>query len=296
MDGILNVCKPAGPTSHDVVNRIRRFSGQRKVGHAGTLDPTAAGVLLICLGKATRVIEYMAEYDKQYCAEIVLGFSTDTYDATGRPTSPPKSVTVSGAEVAQALAAFVGPQMQIPPVFSAIKQGGKPLYHRARSGQPVTPPPRVVTIYSMELLAWEAPCLWVDIHCSKGTYVRSIAHDLGQHLGCGGHLRRLVRVATGSYSLLDSVTLEEARDAFAGGYVDSILFPVDEPLTPLPALILNEESSRAVEQGSRHQGPALDSAGHLARAYSVEGRLVAVLEKAPDTSSWQPRKVFTVGA
>lgn len=294
MDGILNIYKPIGPTSHDVVNRVRRLSRQRRVGHAGTLDPAAEGVLLVCLGRATRVVEYMADYDKEYCATIRLGQSTDTCDAAGRPTSPLVQPTFGQEEVARALASFVGRIWQVPPAYSALKQGGQPLYRLARAGKKVQPAPRQVEIYAAALLAWEPPDLLANVRCSKGTYIRSLAHDLGQKLGCGGHLRGLVRLASGPFRLEDAVTLEELAAAFADGYAETFLYPLDEALLSLPAVILGPDNARAVAQGARWSGPQAPAGERLCRAYSSEGELVALLENEDDTTIWQPRKVFSV--
>ncbi len=186
MDGILNIDKPQGWTSHDVVAWIRRVLKVKRVGHAGTLDPLATGVLLVCVGQATRVAEYLMASDKTYRAQIQLGTITDTYDTDGevvetRPLSP----DIDRGAIWVALGRFVGDIMQAPPAYSAIKQDGVPLHRRARRGEEVRPAPRPVRIHSIQLVDWTAPCLTVDVTCDPGTYIRSLAHDLGQALGCG---------------------------------------------------------------------------------------------------------------
>ncbi|MHB1007219.1 MAG: tRNA pseudouridine(55) synthase TruB [Chloroflexota bacterium] len=295
MDGILNVYKPAGPTSHDVVGTVRRLSKQRRVGHAGTLDPAAAGVLLVCLGQATRVIEYMAEHDKEYCAEISLGQGTDTYDATGRPVGESLVPAVGQAEVESALASFIGDILQRPPAYSALKKDGQPLYKLARAGVPVEPPERIVHIYSIDLLDWEPPRLTIKVRCSKGTYIRSIAHDLGQRLGCGGHLSGLVRLASGRFRLEDAVTLPELGAAFADGYADTVLFPMDEALLELPAVVLGPPAITDLRQGKRWHGPTPPAGGQACRAYTRDGELAALLENDDGSLVWHPRKVFGLG-
>ena len=295
MDGILNVYKPVGPTSHDVVGTIRRLSRQRRVGHAGTLDPAAAGVLLVCLGQATRVIEYMAEHDKEYCAEITLGQSTDTFDATGRPVGLPVTPAVERPELEVALASFVGSISQRPPAYSAIKKGGQPLYKLARAGVAVEPAERNITVYGIDLLDWEPPVLTIDVRCSKGTYIRSIAHDLGQMLGCGGHLSALVRLASGHFRLEDAVTLPELGAAFADGYADSVLFSMDEALLTYPAVVLGEPVITELRQGKRWQGPPPPADTKTCRVYTHDGDLAALLESEGGSSAWHPRKVFGLG-
>ncbi|MHB1414762.1 MAG: tRNA pseudouridine(55) synthase TruB [Chloroflexota bacterium] len=295
MDGILNICKPLGPTSHDIVNRVRRLSGQRRVGHAGTLDPAAAGVLLVCLGQATRVIEYMANYDKEYLAEIMLGQTTDTYDAAGRPTSAAIVPQFSREQVAAALASFVGTIWQVPPAYSAIKQAGQPLYRLARAGKEVQIPARQVEVHSIDLLEWDTPTLCALIRCGKGTYIRSLAHDLGQKLGSGGHLRSLVRTASGRFHIRDAVTLEELELAFANGYAEDLIFPLDEALLHLPAVILGPHSVPNIQQGKSWQGTRPVAESQRCRAYTGDGEMVALLENDQGTALWHPRKVFAVG-
>jgi len=198
-DGILNLDKPRGPTSHDVVARIRRLTGVRRVGHAGTLDPLATGVLLICIGRATRVSEYLMTGRKVYRARARLGVTTDTYDAEGQVVAEAE-VEASRAQVEAALAQFRGQIAQVPPMYSAIKHQGTSLHRLARQGIEVEREPRPVEIFRLELTAWEPPECTLEMTCSRGTYVRSLVHDLGQTLGCGAYLTGLIRLASGDFA------------------------------------------------------------------------------------------------
>src|SRR5438552_14738508 len=188
MDGILNINKATGMTSHDVVAKIRNILKQKRVGHAGTLDPAASGVLPICIGLGTRVAEYLSESGKTYRAEIVFGIETDTYDSQGVVVHTASVAGLTRAQIEQALERFTGPQMQLPPRYSAIKLQGKPAYKLARAGEDITLKPRPITIYRLEVIDWLAPRLILAVECSKGTYSRSLAHDIGEQLGCGAYL------------------------------------------------------------------------------------------------------------
>lgn len=291
MDAILNVYKPVGPTSHDVVARVRRLARQQRVGHAGTLDPAACGVLVVCLGQATRMIEYMAEHDKEYCAAITFGQATDTYDATGRPTSEPSSISFGREALEEAVSGFVGEVSQVPPTYSAIKQGGQPLYKLARAGQDVSASPRTVRIYAIDLLSWDPPTATVRVSCGKGTYIRSLAHDMGQRLGVGAHLSGLVRLANGPFRIDDACTLDELAAAFADGYAAELAFPLDEAALKLPAVVLDEPALALLRHGSRWSGPEA-AATTICRTYSTEGEIVAMIENEDGATLWRPRKVF----
>jgi len=290
LHGILNINKPRGITSHDVVSRVRRITGQRRVGHAGTLDPLATGVLVLCLGQATRVIEYLMIDNKVYRARIRLGISTDTYDAEGQithQTDPDPSSRVQGE---QGLVAFVGMIQQTPPMYSAIKHKGTPLYRLARRGQVVPRQARPVHVSALELLDWAPPELEIRVHCSKGTYIRSLAHDLGQDLGCGAHLAGLIREASGSFCLERSITLDELAEAFASGEGPRLLQPLDVALQAFPAVTVNAAVARKIGFGQRVQ--LLEAPGvAMCRVYTTDGRLLALLKHVSD-GHWQPRKVF----
>lgn len=294
--GLLLVDKPAGWTSHDVVARVRRLLGVRRVGHTGTLDPMATGLLLLCIGQATRVAEYLMQSPKVYRAQIRLGVTTDTDDATGQ-TIARQDVAVGEEAVRRALAGFVGAIQQIPPRYAAIKQDGRPLYRWARAGIETRREPRPVTIYRIDLLAWNSPDLTIEVTCSPGTYIRALARDLGELLGCGGHLTGLTRLASGHFTLEQAFTLEEVEAASAEGRAAELLLPVDEALCDLEIITVDAETERRVRQGQQITGPPLTEAGAMPmrRAYSAAGELLAILVYDRRTGRWQPRKVFKVG-
>lgn len=289
--GILNINKDRGNTSHDVVAFVRRITGQRKVGHAGTLDPMATGVLLICLGQATRVAEYLMASDKVYHARIRLGITTDTYDVEGQITGRAEIDDVTRAQVERELELLTGTSEQVPPMYSAIKRDGTPLYRLARRGETVTRKPRTIEIKSLDILEWSPPELQLAIHCSKGTYVRSLAHDLGERLGCGAHLAGLVRVASGQFHIEEAATVEELERAVAQGQLDELLLPLDVALQTFPAVTVDQATKKSIIFGQRVQlGEKPDN--QMYRAYAEDGQLVALL-KHTEGGLWQPHKVFT---
>ncbi len=294
LSGILNVDKPAGLTSHDVVEAVRRMAGQRQVGHAGTLDPLATGVLLLCLGQATRVAEYLMAGRKRYRATIVLGLTTDTYDADGRVVSSGGRVDFSQEEIEAALASFVGPIEQVPPLYSALKRGGQPLHRLARQGEAVALEPRPVEIDEIVLLDWTPPTLICEVACSPGTYIRSLAHDLGRRLNSGAYLAALVRLRSGRFTLEEAVSLERLAEAFQHGRENEYLLPVDEALLDRPAMVLGSEEARRIRQGQAVRGrPPPEKEGMaLCRAYNLEGDFLAILAFQPETGLWQPKKVL----
>lgn len=291
VDGILNINKPPGMTSFEVVRLVRRLSWQRPVGHAGTLDPMATGVLPVALGQATRVIPFIMDAEKTYLAEIELGVSTDTYDADGEVTQRLDSSHVTREQVQQALPSFVGTILQKPPMYSAVKHQGKRLYELARSGMEVEREPRRAEVSRLELVDWEPPCCTVVVDCGKGTYIRALAHDLGQSLGCGAHIRGLVRLRSGLFSIDDSLTIPEVECSFEHDYWQDLLYPLDAVLEHWVAAIVSEEKERAIRHGRPLTLDAVEDRGYC-RAYSVDGRFLAVLRFLPDKALWQPEKVF----
>ncbi len=247
--GVLNIDKPQGMTSHDVVARVRRITGIRRVGHAGTLDPLATGVLLLCVGSATRIVEYLQRGRKVYETTVRLGQETNTYDADGERVAEAPVPDFSIQEIERALNAFRGEITQTPPAYSAIKQHGQPLYKLARAGKEVTATPRQVTIDDITLLDWRNPDLRLRITCSPGTYIRSIAHDLGQALGVGGHVAALRRVASGSWRVEDAVTVAELEAA--GEDWPRYLHGLRGALSMLPPVILPAELAYRFVLGQR---------------------------------------------
>jgi tRNA pseudouridine55 synthase len=292
ISGILNVDKPAGMTSHDVVDRVRQMSSQRRVGHAGTLDPLATGVLIVCLGQATRVAEYLMASDKVYQAQIRLGVTTDTHDAEGEVTATAE-VDVGEEEVREALASFVGSIQQMPPMYSALKREGTPLYKLARQGITVEREARSVEIYNIELLDWMPPLFTVQVECSPGTYIRALARDLGQKLDCGAHLQSLTRLASGQFTLEEAVSLDELAEAFAQGNWQEFIHPLDKALLDFEPMVVDAQTEKRIRYGQQVQALAACERGELRRAYSQTGELIAILRHDPQTGLWQPKKVFT---
>ncbi len=292
MDGILNVNKPPAMTSYGVVARVKRLTGERRAGHTGTLDPAASGVLPVCLGQATRVVEFLMDAAKTYRAVIELGISTDTYDASGNVTRRGDPSGIDIQHIEEALEAFCGSIRQVPPMFSALKHGGRPLYKLARAGVTVERKSRPVTVYRLELISFESPLVELEIECSKGTYIRSLAHDLGWGLGCGAHLRSLVRTRSGTFDIGNAVSLPDLEKAFRGGDWQRFLYPVDSVLEHLPRVALDEAGEASIKNGSSIALPAGTDTEKLLRAYSHDGRFLAVLRYLPDSALWHPDKVF----
>lgn len=286
VEGILNVDKPPGLTSHDVVNHVRRISGIRRVGHAGTLDPLATGVLLLCLGRVTRLVEYVVGQPKTYEAVIRLGQATNTYDAEGEIVTE-RPVAVSIDDITAALSRFRGAIQQRPPLYSAIKQGGRPLYKLARQGVAVEAPPlRPVTIYELQVLSWTIPLLAVRVVCSAGTYIRSLAHDLGQALGCGGHVAALRRTAVGVFKVEGAVPLAELNAA----NLPAFLQPGEAAVQHLPRLDLATADAARVQQGRQVARQVDQPQADLVRAYDTSGHFIGVVTlRGPH---WQAHKMF----
>lgn len=301
INGILNVFKPSGKTSFDVVSFVRRLSGERRVGHAGTLDPAATGVLPVCLGQGTRVIEFMSGAPKTYSAQIELGIVTDTYDATGKVIQECNPSFVTKEDVENALESFCGPIQQIPPMYSAIKHHGKRLYQLARLGIDIPRKPREVHIFRAQLLAWCPPVFTVEVECSSGTYIRSLAHDIGLTLGCGACLKTLIRLVCGPFDVSQAITLTGLEEAFHNGYWESFLYPIDEVLLNWDAIVVDEIHEEAIIHGrsipleelSCHSS---DSQSDHCRVYSTKGDLLAVLCWREDENLWHPDKVFSSAA
>ena len=308
MDGILNINKPLGITSFGVVALVRRLSGERRVGHAGTLDPAATGVLPVCLGQGTRVIEFLVDTTKAYRAEIELGVTTDTYDATGKVTQRSDPSGISRTQLDLALTSFRGEIQQVPPLYSALKHQGEPLYKLARAGLKVELKSRPVNIHKLELIDWQLPFVTVEVVCSKGTYIRSIAHDLGQILGCGAHLKSLIRLRCGIFDIKDAVSLPELEEAFRCGYWQKFLYPIDSVLSDLSAVVVNDDEARNITNGrplvlDNASGGAVsdnlqtslsgdNSLQFRCRAYTLDGSFLAVLRFNAESGKWHPEKVF----
>lgn len=291
MDGIFNINKPTGITSHDVVAIIRKHMKQKRVGHAGTLDPLASGVLPICVGQGTRVAEYLSESGKAYQAEIQFGSATDTYDAEGTITATASTAELTLTTIEETIEQFRGPQMQYPPLYSAIKIEGQPAYKRARAGEAIALEPRPIVIYTLEILAWNPPRLTLAIECSKGTYIRSLAHDLGMHIGCFAYLQALTRTRSGPFTLADSITLEQFAVAVETNTILDYSFPFDKALEQYPAIKLDAETAERVKHGNTFTN-AVANNSDLARVYDINEVFIAIAEWNEEQQTWQPRKVF----
>ncbi|MGC8782659.1 MAG: tRNA pseudouridine(55) synthase TruB, partial [Anaerolineae bacterium] len=291
LHGILNIDKHAGWTSHDVVSRVRRLLGQKAVGHAGTLDPLATGVLLVCVGHATRVAEYLMAGRKLYRATVQLGLATDTWDITGAPIAVAAVPPLGEADLARALADFVGEIFQVPPAYSAIKRDGVPAHRRARRGEIVEMPGRWVKIYGIELLSWQAPYVTFDVTCDPGTYIRSLAHDLGGRLGCGAALAQLRRLQSGRFRAEDALSLDALAEAIRAGEIGRHLHPLRAALdgwTPVP---VDDALARRLAHGQPIPCPTAPVAPE-GYALSARDEVIALLEYRPAAGEWWPRKVF----
>ena len=300
VNGFLNLNKPPGKSSFALVSLVRRLTGLRRVGHGGTLDPAAEGVLPVCLGQGTRMSEHLLTARKRYSATVRLGITTDTYDAEGLVLQERDSSGIGRRQVSEALRRFRGRIQQLPPMYSALKHQGKPLYKLARAGVEVEREPREVEIYRLKLTGWKPPSFSLEVECGRGTYIRSLAHDLGQALGCGAHLQGLVRTMVGSFTLQDALSVEALFDSVHGGYWQQHLYPMDWVVPDMAAAILDADSQRAVQDGKflPHDGDSGFSARNpvpreLCRAYTVGGELLALLRYEGERQGWQPSRVFS---
>lgn len=275
--GVLNIDKPQDLTSHDVVNRVRRLLGIRRVGHAGTLDPLATGVLLVCVGAATRIAEYLQAGHKIYAVTVRLGEETDTYDAAGKLVASRPVPAFSRASLEQTVASFLGDILQRPPIFSALKRGGRPAYELARAGVEINLEPRPVSLLAIEIIDWQTPDLTLQLSSSPGFYVRSLAHDIGQALGCGAHVRSLRRLASGTWRVEEAVTLEIL--AAAGDGWAAFLHGLPAALAMLPALVLPTGLAYRFALGQAAPLPALQPEGIPPLVSGAEWRVFAPPEQ-----------------
>jgi tRNA pseudouridine55 synthase len=296
VDGIFNINKPLGKTSFSVVSAVRRLSGESRVGHGGTLDPAASGVLPVCLGQGTRVTEFLLDAPKAYRAEIEFGVATDTDDATGKIIRRGDPSGLSRRKLLSALNSFRGLVSQTPPMYSAVKQGGQPLYKLARQGIEVKRKSRPRWIYKLELKSWQPPRATIEVECGRGTYIRALARDLGQLLGCGAHLRGLLRLRCGPFDIKDAVSLSQLEDAFRDGYWQKLIYPIDFVLWHWAVVVVDNGAEVDIRNGRPlvfAEGDSLEASGERCRAYTSDGLFLGVLKFNPETGQWQPEKVFT---
>jgi tRNA pseudouridine55 synthase len=285
--GFVNVNKPQGVTSHDVVAQTRRTLGLKKVGHAGTLDPMATGVLILCLGGATRLSEYVMDTTKRYRATLHLGVETDTYDADGQVVAERDASGITRKDVERLLPTFVGEIDQVPPMFSAIKQRGRKLYELARAGEVVEREARQITIHELKMIDWSSPQVTLDVVCSPGTYIRSMAHDLGNALGVGASLAALERTASGVFTIDDSVPVDHfLNDPNWRSYIKT----ASEALADYYRLTLTGGAVNDIYNGRSISRTADLPDGSLAMGYDLGDQLLAVLRA--DGAFWKPIKVF----
>jgi tRNA pseudouridine55 synthase len=295
ISGVLVIDKPVGMTSHDVVQAVRNGTNLRRAGHTGTLDPRASGVLVILVGPAVRLSEYVSASDKRYQAIIRLGSSTDTFDADGKFTRSDQPVNVTEAQFEEVLKTFIGEIEQTPPPYSAVKLQGRKAYEMAREGEEVEIAPRKIMVHHLEVLEWAPPEVVIDVHCSSGTYVRSLANDLGVQLGCGAYLVGLRRTKSGRFSLRDATPLRKLQESFNAGNWYQYLIPAAEALGDWPAIELSPDEVEGVRHGHRVKAVGEAEPGSRVRGVSTQGELVALMELVTGedgSPEWQPKKVF----
>ncbi|SFJ23431.1 tRNA pseudouridine(55) synthase TruB [Thermoflavimicrobium dichotomicum] len=293
LHGVIPIRKPKGYTSHDIVGFMRRLTGQKRVGHTGTLDPEVEGVLPICLGQATRIVEYIQDLPKRYAGTMKLGISTDTEDQTGQVLEEVTVPSLSLDEIHQVFQRFRGEIEQIPPMYSAVRVHGKRLYELARAGVEVERPKRKVMIYDLDCTGMEAgehPLIHFDVRCSKGTYIRTLCVDLGLALGYPAHMTQLTRVQSGPFHLSDCYTLEELKEVSAKGHWQEVLFSMDEVLGQYPSFIVADEDEKRVLDGWDLE-IADDYANSLVRVYTESGRFCAIY-RIDGKKQAKPEKVF----
>ena len=290
MDGIINVYKEKGFTSHDVVAVMRKIANQKKIGHTGTLDPDAEGVLPVCLGKATKLADYIMASEKQYQAMVRLGITTTTEDASGEVLEE-RPVDVTEEALQAALSSMEGEQMQVPPMYSALKVNGKKLYELAREGKEVERKARKVTIFGIRLLRFLPPDrAEILVDCSKGTYIRTLCADIGKRLGCGAHMETLLRTKSGRFTLENACSLEKLRTLAAENRLEEALLSMEEALMQYPAVTVQPRADRLMANGCKIFAPHWKqqeetlTPGQTVRGYNSQGQLMGLytVEKAEE--------------
>lgn len=279
--GVINIYKEKGFTSHDVVAKLRGIVGQKKIGHTGTLDPDATGVLPVCLGKATKLCDMLTDKDKTYEAVLLLGRTTDTQDTTGTTLSEKETSHLSEEEVRNCVLGFVGAYDQIPPMYSALKVQGKKLYELAREGKVVERKPRPVVIHDIQILEVDLPRVRMEVTCSKGTYIRTLCHDIGEKLDCGGCMEQLIRTRVSRFEIADSLTLDEVRRAKEEGTLSDHLIQIDEMFPDFPQIAVTEKGSALVHNGNPFTVKELKekaefSDGEKIRVYDDKGKFIGI--------------------
>ena len=290
INGIINIYKEKGFTSHDVVAKLRGMVRQKKIGHTGTLDPDAEGVLPVCLGKATRLCDMLTDKDKTYQAVLLLGTATDTQDITGTILAKSDTAHVSGAEVMDCINNYIGEYEQLPPMYSALKVNGKKLYELAREGREVERKTRKVVIHNIKILDIALPRVRMEVSCSKGTYIRTLCHDIGESLGCGGCMESLLRTRVGCFSLGDSYTLGRLAEILANEGLARVLTPVDQMFADLKKVTVLPGTEALAYNGNEiqynhisEQAEYMD--GEPVRLYDVQGHFIGVFRYCSDNAN-----------
>ena len=295
--GVLNVYKEKGYTSHDVVAKLRGITGQKKIGHTGTLDPDATGVLPVCLGKATKLCDMLTDKDKPYEAVLLLGVSTDTQDAGGEVLGTSDTAGLGEKEVREAIQSFVGGYDQVPPMYSALKVGGKRLYELAREGKVVERKARLVDIYQIRVLKMALPRVWMEVSCSKGTYIRTLCHDIGEKLGCGGCMEELFRTKVSSFLLSDSLTLADINKRMQEGTLGEVLVPVDAMFGGYRKIVVKEPWISLARNGNSLPLKAVTGRegiedGEEVRLYNEAGQFIAIYGWKEERKEYHIIKMF----
>ncbi len=296
LSGVINIYKEKGFTSHDVVAKMRGILKQKKIGHTGTLDPDAVGVLPVCLGSATKLCDMLTDRDKEYVAVLKLGVETDTQDTTGTVLKE-SEVTVTEEQVKEVILSFVGDYAQIPPMYSALKVDGKKLYELARQGKEVERKARPVTIYDIEILDMNLPEVTIRVACSKGTYIRTLCHDIGAKLGCGGAMASLKRTKAGAFLLDTAITLSELEKIRDEEKIDSVLVPVDAMFDELAAVHVPDDVLKLVKNGNTFWTNQIFERrrfgdGEEVRVYDSAGKFYGIYYCAERENKFKPRKMF----
>ena len=297
--GIINIYKEAGYTSHDVVAKLRGILRQKKIGHTGTLDPDAVGVLPVCLGVGTKLCDMLTDETKEYVAELRLGITTDTQDMSGNILEE-KEITTSVEEIETAIYSFLGDYEQIPPMYSALKVNGKKLYELARQGKEVERKARLVRIDELEILRIEMPVIQIRVACSKGTYIRTLCDDIGKKLGCGGTMQSLQRTRVGNFKAENAITLSEVEAQKQNDSLDAYIIPVDQMFSRLKSVNVKDDYLKMLENGNCLYPKMIGSTGifddkEQVRIYNGQGVFFGIYQYEKDTKTLYPAKMFLPG-
>ena len=295
--GVINIHKEKGYTSHDVVAKLRGIVGQKKIGHTGTLDPDATGVLPVCLGKATKLCDMLTDKNKTYETVMLLGKVTDTQDISGTVLSEGAIDALDDESVKDVILSFVGDYMQVPPMYSALKVNGKKLYELAREGVEVERKARPVTILDIEIKEINLPRVRMEVSCSKGTYIRTLCHDIGEKLGCGACMEELIRTRVSRFTLEDSLTLAQVQELKEAGDLEKILVPIDEMFSDYEAITLKEEFMSFVYNGNtflpKHVKQYIELVdGKMVRVYDDKGNFIAIYKFIKEKYIFKIEKMF----